>query len=155
MVDTEITGMDDFFKNLDKMIIPKEKRVQAVNAAADVFIDHLKPNIPYDEKKKTGKHLRDTVTYKPNQYPDGSTDVGFAEDGYYGRFLNNGHQTTAGYHYEIRKKGKAVGKKRATTTSIKTANNGTKQVQGLHFMEHSFDQAQGAMKQAMYDVLKE
>jgi HK97 gp10 family phage protein len=121
MADTEITGMDDFFKNLDKMIIPKEKRVKAVNAAADVFVEHLKPNIPNNPNKKTGKHLRDTVTYKPNQYPDGSTDVGFTEDGYYGRFQNNG----------------------------------TKKITGMHFMEHSFDQADDDMKRAMYDVLKE
>lgn len=121
MADTEITGMDDFFNNLDKLIIPKDKRVKAVNAAADVLVERLKPNIPNDTKKKTGKHLRDTVTYKPNQYEDGSTDVGFTEDGYYGRFQNNG----------------------------------TKKIDGLHFMEHSFDQAQNAMKQAMYDVLKE
>ncbi|MFX3616125.1 MAG: HK97-gp10 family putative phage morphogenesis protein [Sporolactobacillus sp.] len=150
----EVTGMDAFMKQLTNLAISPETAKHAVNAAADVFVEHLIPNIPIDETRKQGKHLEELVTYKSGQYPDGSTDVGFTNDGYYGRFVNEGHFVTNGYKYEIRKKGRAVGRKKAIISSMKDANNGTAKISGQHFMEHTFDEAKEAMQEAMFHEVR-
>lgn len=121
--DVNISGLDDLFKKLDKLTLTKEQKVKAVDKAADTYVEHLIPKIPVDEAKTKGKHLKDLITYKSGQYADGSTDVGFTKDGYYYRFLNNG------------------------TKDMKKHPN------GLHFMEHAFDEAKSEMQQDIKNSL--
>lgn len=119
----ELTGLDEMLAQLDDLIPTQEQKIGAVSKAADIYIDHMIPMIPQDEAKKKGKHLRSMVTYKPGQYADGSTDVGFSKQGYYYRFLNDG------------------------------TKNMKKYPGGLHFMEHAEDEAKEAMQQAMRDSI--
>jgi HK97 gp10 family phage protein len=120
----EITGMETFMKQLGNLTISPETAKRAVNAAADIYVERLQPNIPVSDGN--GHHVRDELTYKPGQYADGSTDVGFTKKGYYGRFLNNG---TAKMHDKV-------------------------PPGGLHFMEHTYDEAKEAMQQAMFDEVR-
>jgi HK97 gp10 family phage protein len=121
----DVSGMEAFEKSLADTIIRKQDAIRANSAAADVFIKHLQPNVPFDEGKSKGKHLRDMLTYKPGQYEDGSTDIGFTKDGYYFRFLNNGAK------------------------QMKNVPPG-----GLHFMEHTFDEAKDEMRATMARELR-
>lgn len=116
---TDITGLDDLFKNLDQLNISEETRKQAIADAADIYGNALIANTPVSKKSKKN-HLRDDVTYKPDQYPDKSVDVGFNKYGYYYRFVNNG----------------------------------TKNIHGKHFIEHTYDQVSGKMQQAMADRIR-
>lgn len=121
---SEITGLDGFAKQLERYNFNGQVAIRANNAAAEVFIKHLKPKVP--ESSSKGEHLQDMITYKPGQYPDGSTDVGFGKKGFYFRFLNNG---TAKMHDKV-------------------------PPGGLHFMEHAFDEAKDEMRAAIARELR-
>lgn len=120
----EVTGLDDFAKQLEQYNFNGQVAINATNAAAEIFVRHLRPKVPVSGGD--GEHLRDLITYKPGQYADGSTDVGFGKKGYYFRFLNNG---TAKMHNKV-------------------------PPGGLHFMEHAFDEAKAEMQQAMIAEVK-
>jgi HK97 gp10 family phage protein len=95
----DVTGLDGIMAQLNSLNLSKEDKVKAVNAGAEAYIKHLVPKIPVDKDRKKGKHLNQDVTFKPGQYADGSTDVGFNKKGYYYRFLNNGTKTIKAQHF--------------------------------------------------------
>lgn len=95
----EITGLEDILNNIDKLAISESAKINGVNAAAKIYAEALSESSPETQYDKDGKHLRDLVTFKPNQYPDHSTDVGFSKDGYYYRFVNNGTINQSGQHF--------------------------------------------------------
>lgn len=82
--------------NFDKFLFTREEKSKIVEAMAEPVTRHIYDNTPYDPKDpgftkgsstkklfgKHLKHLREGVTHLKNQYPDGSTDVGFKR-GYY------------------------------------------------------------------------
>ncbi|GGL55886.1 HK97-gp10 family putative phage morphogenesis protein [Sporolactobacillus putidus] len=116
----QIDGLDELFSQLDKINISDTVRKEAIGEAADIYGNILISNTPVSDKDKKN-HLRDDVTYKKNQYPDGSVDVGFSKYGWYYRFVNNG----------------------------------TKSMPGKHFMEHSLDEAQPKMQEAIINRIME
>lgn len=95
----EITGLDDILNNIDKLAISESAKVNGVNAAAKIYAEALSESSPETDYDKDGKHLKDFVTFKPNQYADHSTDIGFSKDGYYYRFVNNGTMKQPGQHF--------------------------------------------------------
>lgn len=97
--DFNINGLDELFSQLDKLTIPDEVKKEAIDAAADVYGEVLIQNtrdavVTPSPNKKT--HVWEDVSYKKDQYPDGSVDVGFSKYGYYYRFINNGTKSMKG-----------------------------------------------------------
>jgi len=104
----DINGMDELLKSLDEIPLTRIEKSKIVEAGADVVKDNLIKNtkalkndkldkIVMDFKKAKGGryeyqgHLYSGVTFMPNEYIDGSTDVGF-QKGYItvAHWLNNG-----------------------------------------------------------------
>lgn len=82
----EVHGEDEFLKHLNDLIYSRKELSEIVESAVPMVEEHLRENTPYDEdedvtnKKLYGVsigHIRDGITHKPNQYPDGGTDIGF------------------------------------------------------------------------------
>ncbi|MDD9149334.1 HK97 gp10 family phage protein [Sporolactobacillus sp. CQH2019] len=93
-----IDGEQKLSELVDKLGISEEIKRKAIDAAADVYGNRLIANTPMSPDSKKN-HLRDDVTFKKDQYPDGSVDVGFNKYGWYYRFVNNGTKYIHGKHF--------------------------------------------------------
>lgn len=87
---------------INKLGISEEAKKKAIDAAADVYGKALIQNtrdavVTPSKNKKT--HVWEDVSYKKDQYPDHSVDVGFNKYGYYYRFINNGTKYIHGKHF--------------------------------------------------------
>lgn len=90
----EIEGIEEFYNLLDGLVPTREESAEIAAAGALVFSEGLKKNTPY-RQEVASKHLRDDITFKKNQYANGSTDVGFITSdrggkSYIARLLNDG-----------------------------------------------------------------
>ena len=85
----EIHGADKLLRDLDK-IVPqtRQDRSKIVEAGVPVAAGQLSNNTPkrvhrYPSQNKFGSktrnplHIKEAVTHQPDEYADGSTDVGF------------------------------------------------------------------------------
>lgn len=86
-----VSGEDELLKKLDNFRLTRKEKSAIVESAMPIVEKHLYDNTPYlkDEdvqnKRLYGKqigHLRDHITYKPNQFPNGSTEIGFQQKAY-------------------------------------------------------------------------
>lgn len=87
----KFTGANQFLKNMNKLVSQnRQDRSKIVEAGAPQMEKQLRLDTPYHEhhypsndklrgKPRNPLHLKDSVTHKPNQYVDGSTDVGFSK----------------------------------------------------------------------------
>lgn len=89
--DFKFTGESEWEASLDALLLTRKEKSQIIESVMPELTRQLKEATPYLEgenvtsKTLFGKnigHLRDGVTHKPNQYPDGSTDLGFRSDVY-------------------------------------------------------------------------
>lgn len=96
-----VTGFNDVFGSVKKLSVTREQKAEVVNVGAEVLSEEL-ISVTKDTVEGNGKHLNnelgilmdfkaqskgryeypnvrlwDGVTFKKNQYFDGSTDVGF------------------------------------------------------------------------------
>lgn len=98
----KIDGLDELLNQIGKIAIPDEVKKEAIDAAADIYATNLIQNtrdavVTPSPNKKT--HVWEDISYKKDEYPDHSVDVGFNKYGYYYRFINNGTKTIAGKHF--------------------------------------------------------
>lgn len=92
--DGAVSGEDQLLKSLDNITLSREEKSSIIEHGIGVLEEHLYNAVPYDKNDKTAdngnrylygkniKHLRNGITHKPNQYPDGSTDLGFSSKYY-------------------------------------------------------------------------
>lgn len=144
----DISGLNDLEKKLNSLNFTRSEKAEVSHASANVIASVLEANTPVDLENEHGTHLKDLVTFKDNEYIDGSTDVGYTKDGYYAKFANDGHQTVQGRHYHTTRNGTQRMKK------VKYYEHGTKKTKALHFMETTFMDSKGeatlaAKKKAM------
>lgn len=96
---SEIKNADSFERILDNLAggFDKKDKIFANEAGAKVFVETMKPKIPYRSKLRNvhghaeKSHLRDSLIEV--KHSNGSVHVGFTskgEKGYIGRFLNDG-----------------------------------------------------------------
>jgi len=81
-----VQGEDEILNQLKNLVLTRKELSEIIESVVPDIEEHLYEYTPYDEdadiekKKLYGKpigHLRDYITHKPNQYPDGGTDIGF------------------------------------------------------------------------------
>lgn len=94
MNEDNIEGLDAMLRAIDEIQLTRDEKAQIVTAGAKVVEEQLRqdtkkmenkqlPNIIMDFKKSHGGryeykgHLYDGVIFKPNEFLDGSTNVGF------------------------------------------------------------------------------
>lgn len=82
----EVQGEAGLFKDLDSLILTGDERSRIIESAVPMVEEHLKQHTPYlegeDVMSKTlyGKkigHIRDNITHKPHEWPDGGTSIGW------------------------------------------------------------------------------
>lgn len=94
-MEDDIEGLQQMMNNLDKLKFSRKEKSKIVEAGAKIVESDLKKStiqakthpatgeIIMDFKKSKGGYykyaakLEDGITHKPNQYIDGSTDIGF------------------------------------------------------------------------------
>ncbi len=152
----EIEGLEGLLEDFEKLNLTRSEKAEIVEAGAKRVKAALEETTPIDNNrepsKKSRPHLKSEITFQPNEFSDGSTNVGFSKAGYYNRFLNEGHYTTYGRTFTKSK----TGKRRMYRP--KDFEYGTKRVKGQHFLESavikSRDGAKTAMANKLGDVLK-
>ena len=144
----EISGEDKLLETLLGMKLTRSEKASATKVGAEIVARSLKENTPINLENESGKHLKDMVTFENNQYKDGSTNVGFTKEGYYGRFVNDGHATVEGRHYHINKNGNRSMKK------ISQLEKGTKRTKAARFIEATVINSKEPEKQAVTKELK-
>lgn len=118
MADEEIEGMNALFKNIDRVKMTRKEKSKVVEAGAKIVEDNLKKDtkeakrnpatgklIMDFKKSKGGRYeyqgvLEDGVTHKPNEFIDGSTNIGF-KNGYVtiAHWFNDGTYRQPGTHF--------------------------------------------------------
>lgn len=144
----EISGVDKLIEQLTNLSFTRNEKAQATKAGAEVVAHALHENTPVDLENEDGKHLKDMVTFENNQYKDGSTNVGFTKEGYYGRFVNDGHATVEGRTYHLTRNGTRRMKK------ISQLEKGTKRTKAAHFIQTTVINSKEAEKQAVIRELR-
>lgn len=149
----EIDGLEDLLKDFEKLNLTRSEKAEIVEAGAKRVKIALEETTPIDNNREPSKanaaHLKTEITFEPNEFSDGSTNVGFTVLGYYNRFVNEGHYTTYGRTFTTLKSGK----KRMYRP--KDFEYGTKRVKGRHFLESALLMSRDSTKNAMAKKLGE
>lgn len=147
----EIDGLEGLLEDFEKLNLTRSEKAEIVEAGAKVVKAALEVTTPIDNNREPSKrskpHLKNEIVFQPNEFSDGSTNVGFSKAGYYNRFINEGHYTTYGRTFSKSK----TGKRRMYRP--KDFEYGTKRVKGQHFLEGAMIKSRDGVKSAMANKL--
>ncbi|MCT3020878.1 phage head-tail adapter protein [Pediococcus pentosaceus] len=95
--------LDEYMKNIKKLVPDTETRSKMTKAGADVYKNELIINTPRTKHKdvKYG-HLRDNITVQNTDMDgerNGVSAVGFGKKAYVARFLNDGTKKLEATHF--------------------------------------------------------
>lgn len=95
--------LDEYMKNIKKLVPDTETRSKMTKAGADVYKNELIINTPRTKHKdvKYG-HLRDNITVQNTDMDgerNGVSTVGFGKKAYVARFLNDGTKKLEATHF--------------------------------------------------------
>ncbi|WPC19423.1 hypothetical protein N6G95_09415 [Pediococcus inopinatus] len=150
----DIEGLEGLLEDFEKLSLTRSEKAAIVDAGAQRIRASLVATTPIDNNREPSRqgvkpHLKTQTTFKENEYADGSTNVGYTVDGYYNRFVNDGHYSTYGRTFTTLKSGK----KRMYRP--KDLEYGTKYLKGQHFLEQALAESQESAKSAMATKLGE
>jgi len=117
-------------------IKPKEIKERVTEPAAEIIKDQINANLYAVAKTHSNGGLKENLIIVDKETSNGSTAVGYTKNGYYYRFVDDGHFVMDNRH------GRVVinvnGKKRTLRNyryRMKVLNSGGKYFGGYHFVE--------------------
>lgn len=95
--------LDEYMKNIKKLVPDTETRSKMTKAGADVYKNELIINTPRTKHKDVKySHLRDNITVQNTDMDgerNGVSAVGFGKKAYVARFLNDGTKKLEATHF--------------------------------------------------------
>lgn len=141
-------------------ITPKEIKERVTEPAAEIIKDQINADLYAVAKTHSAGGLKENLIIVDKETSNGSTAVGYTKNGYYYRFVDDGHSVMDNRH------GRVVininGKKRTLRNyryRMKVLNSGGKYFGGYHFVESgrlkAKPEAMAKLKSGFLELVKE
>lgn len=141
-------------------ITPKEIKERVTEPAAEIIKDQINADLYAVAKTHSNGGLKENLIIVDKETSNGSTAVGYTKNGYYYRFVDDGHFVMDNRH------GRVVinvnGKKRTLRNyryRMKVLNSGGKYFGGYHFVESgrlkAKPEAMAKLKSGFLELVKE
>lgn len=141
-------------------ITPKEIKERVTEPAAEIIKDQINADLYAVAKTHSAGGLKENLIIVDKETSNGSTAVGYTKNGYYYRFVDDGHFVMDNRH------GRVVinvdGKKRTLRNyryRMKVLNSGGKYFGGYHFVESgrlkAKPEAMAKLKSGFLELVKE